>query len=298
MKSNIEKLPKSTVKITVSIESDILKKTYEKVLDEAVKTANIEGFRPGTAPREMVKEKIGQNKLFGETINEVLETYYPQALKENAILPVSDPKVEVKEFNLEKDLEFSATVAVRPEIKVNDYRSKLKQVFEKKLLDAEEELKKSQKPGEEKSEPHVHLSPNEVIEAILSSSEVEISDLLLEDETDRLLSRFVDQAQSIGLSLEQYLKSQNKTGEQLRREYGKIAENNIKAEFALSELIKTEKIEVSNEEVESMIKAAGDPKLVKADDPMQRLYIKSILQKNKLITKLIEETEGDKHHDH
>lgn len=298
MKSNIEKLPKSTVKITVSIESDILKKTYEKVLDEAVKTANIEGFRPGTAPREMVKEKIGQNKLFGETINEVLETYYPQALKENAILPVSDPKVEVKEFNLEKDLEFSATVAVRPEIKVNDYRSKLKQVFEKKLLDAEEELKKSQKPGEEKSEPHVHLSPNEVIEAILSSSEVEISDLLLEDETDRLLSRFVDQAQSIGLSLEQYLKSQNKTGEQLRREYGKIAENNIKAEFALSELIKTEMIEVSNEEVESMIKAAGDPKLVKADDPMQRLYIKSILQKNKLITKLIEETEGDKHHDH
>ena len=298
MKTNIEKLPKSTVKITVSVESDILKKTYEKVLDEAVKTANIEGFRPGTAPREMVKEKIGQNKLFGETINEVLEIYYPQTLKENAIFPVSEPKVEVKEFNLEKDLEFSATVAVRPEIKVNDYRSKLKQVFEKKLLDAKEELKKSQKPGEENGEPHVHLSPNEVIEAILNSSEVEISDLLLEDETDRLLSRFVDQAQSIGLSLEQYLKSQNKTGEQLRKEYGKIAENNIKAEFALSELIKMEKIEVSNEEVESMIKAAGDPKLVKADDPMQRLYIKSILQKNKLITKLIEETEGDKHHDH
>jgi len=84
----------------------------------------------------------------------------------------------------------------------------------------------------------------------------------------------------------------------LRNEYTKIAENNIKAEFVLSELIKKENIEVSDEEIEEMIKAAGDPNLVKSEDPMQKLYIKSILQKNKLISKLAEEAEGDKHHEH
>ncbi len=298
MKTKIEKLPKSTVKLTVTIEADSVKKAYEKTLDEAVKTAKIEGFRPGTAPKDIVKEKIGESKLYGDVINDLLETYYPQALKENLVVPVSNPKVEIEVFDPEKDLEFTATVAIRPEIKIGEYKEKLKQKFDKKYKDAEEEIKKNTKEGEKAAEPHVHMSTSDVLEELLAATEMEVSDIILEDETDRLLSRFMDQAQSIGLSLEQYLKSQNKTGEQLRKDYEKIAENNIKSEFVLSELIKKENIEVSDEEVEEMIKVAGDPKLVKAEDPMQRLYIKSVLQKNKLITKLIEEAEGEKHHEH
>lgn len=114
MKTKIEKLPKSTVKLTVTIEADSVKKAYEKTLDEAVKTAKIEGFRPGTAPKDIVKEKIGESKLYGDVINDLLETYYPQALKENLVVPVSNPKVEIEVFDPEKDLEFTATVAIRP----------------------------------------------------------------------------------------------------------------------------------------------------------------------------------------
>ena len=298
MQTKIEKLPKSTIKITVTVDNDAVKKAYEKTLDNAIKTTTVEGFRPGTAPKDMVKEKIGQSKLFGDAINDILETYYPQALKENLVNPVSNPKVEIKEFDLEKDLEFTATVAVRPEMKIGEYKKKLKEKFDLKWDAAVKESEKDKAEGKEAHEPHVHMTTNDVLETLMTVSDAEISEVLLEDETDRLLSRFMDQAQSIGLSLEQYLKSQNKTGEQLRNEYIKIAENNIKAEFVLSELIKMENIEVSDSEVEEMIKAAGDPSLVKAEDPMQRLYIKSILQKNKLISKLVEEAEGDKHHEH
>lgn len=290
MKTQVEKLPKSTIKVTVTVESDVVKKAYNRALDNAVKTATIEGFRPGTAPRDIVKEKVGESKLYGDAIDDVLRLYYPQALKENLISPVSNPKVEIKEFDPEKDLEFTATVAIRPEIKIGDYKKALKEKFDEKY----EAAKKETKEGE----PHVHMNTGEILDALLKVTEMEISELILEEETDRLLSRFMDQAQKIGLSIEQYLKSQNKTGEQMRAEYAKLAENNIKAEFALSELIKTEKIEATEAEVEEMIKAAGDPKLVRAEDPMQRLYIKSILQKNKLISKLVEEAEGDKHHEH
>jgi len=177
-------------------------------------------------------------------------------------------------------------------------KKKLKEKFDQKWDAAVKESEKAKAEGKEAHEPHVHMTTNDVLETLMAVTDTEISEILLEDETDRLLSRFMDQAQSIGLSVEQYLKSQNKTGEQLRSEYTKIAENNIKAEFVLSELIKMENVEVSDEEVEDMIKAAGDPKLVKAEDPMQRLYIKSILQKNKLISKLVEEAEGNKHHEH
>ncbi len=298
MQTKIEKLPKSTIKITVTVDNDAVKKAYEKTLENAVKTTTIEGFRPGTAPKDMVKEKIGQSKLFGDAINDILETYYPQALKENAVNPVSNPKVEIKEFDMEKELEFTAVVAVRPEMKIGEYKKKLKEKFDQKWNDAVKESEESKKDGKEGHEPHVHMTTRDVIETLMTVSEADVSEVLLEDETDRLLSRFMDQAQSIGLSLDQYLKSQNKTGEQLREEYTKIAEKNIKAEFVLSELIKMENIEVSDEEIDEMIKAAGDPNLVKSEDPMQKLYIKSILQKNKLISKLAEEAEGDKHHEH
>ena len=246
-----------------------------------------------------------------------MQTYYPQALKENHLSPVSNPKVEVKEFNLEKELEFSATFAVRPEVKIKDYKKALKKYYDEKkenALKAEKEEEKNkkdtknekaseEKPKEnEKEEPkdehekHVHLGANEIIEILLKESEVEIADILIEEETDRVLSRLMDQLKTINLTLEKYLTAQNKTGESLRKEYDVSSERNIKAEFVLSYLINEEKIEVTEKEIDDMIGAMGDKALAeKMSSPMEKLYIKTILQKNKLIQKLVEETEGVKH---
>ena len=225
------------------------------------------------------------------------ETIVSQAnLKENHIYPVSNPKVEIKEFDMNKDLEFTALVAVKPEIKIGDYKKEIDHKYteykERRKKENEEKLKK----GEKLDDSHIHMGSNEIIEALLASSEVEVSDLLIEEETDRLISRLVNQIQAVNLSMDTYLKSQNKTSEQLRKEYEKAAENNIKAEFMLNHLVEKEKIDVEEKEVNDMISAIGDENTRKHfEDPIQRLYIKSILQKNKLISKLIEETEGEKH---
>ncbi|OGC48132.1 hypothetical protein A2W32_04705 [candidate division WWE3 bacterium RBG_16_37_10] len=105
-----------------------------------------------------------------------------------------------------------------------------------------------------------------------------------------MMARLVDQAQSIGLSLDQYLKAQNKTSEQLTSDYKKTAEKSVKAELVLGEIIKTEKVDVTEAEIEEIVKASGDPNaLEQLKDPLQKWYIKSILEKNKLINKLIEE---------
>lgn len=309
MKTNIEKLPKSTIKLTITIENDKVKEAYEKTLAQAVQNTEIEGFRKGSAPKEMVKDKIGVSSLYGDALNDLLQTYYPQALKENHISPVSNPKVEVKEFNLEKDLEFTATFAVRPDVKIKDYRKALKAYYEEKKEKAEKEAdkkkgsektdEKTKKATEEKTETHekhVHLGANEIIEVLLKESEVEIADILIEEETDRMLARLMDQLKSINLTVEKYLSAQNKTAESLRKEYDLSSEKNIKAEFVLSHLINEEKIEVTDKEIDDMIGAIGDKALgEKMSSPMEKLYIKTVLQKNKLIQKLIEETEGVKH---
>lgn len=299
MKTNIEKLPKSTLKITVTVESSKVKEAYEIVLDKAVLDTEIEGFRKGSAPKDMVKNKIGVSNLYGEVINDLLQKYYPQALKENLISPVSNPKVEIKEFDLEKDLEFVATVAIRPDIKVGSYKEQLKKRYEERVSQKKKENEEKLKKGEPLDDSHTHMGSNDIIEILLSVSEVEIADILLEEETERLMSRLVDQTQAIGLSMESYLKSQNKTSEQLKSEYEKVAEQNLKAEFVLGHLVVEEKVEVEDKEIEEMISAVGDEKTKeRLQDPMQRLYIKTILQKNKLISKLIEETEGENYHEH
>lgn len=299
MQTKVEKQPKATIKLTVTVEASKVKEAYEKVLDAAVQKTTIEGFRTGTAPKKMVEDKVGVSNLYGDVINDLLQTYYVQALKENAIIPAANPRVEIKEFDLEKDFEFTATVPLKPDVKLGDYRKALKEGYEAKLATRKKENEERLKKGEKLDDSHIHLASADVIEAVLKTSEVEVGDTFVEDEADRMLSRLVDQAQSIGLSLDQYLKSQNKTAEQLRKEYIELAGKNLRAEFALSRVVDQENVEVTDEELRNTIGAVGDEKIAESmRDPIQAAYIRLILQKNKIITKLIEEIEGDNHHDH
>lgn len=282
MKVNVSKKPKNTLEINVVVPSEKVKEAYAEVLKEEVAKADLPGFRKGQAPQSMVEEKLNPSDLYGEVVNRVLQTFYPQALKENKIEPISNPKVEIKEFDLDKDFEFTATVATRPEIKVKEFRKDLKKAFEKKVK-------------EHKDHDHeTHLSANEVVEIIIENTELEVPDVLIEEEVERMLVRLIDQAQALGMSMEDFLRAQNKTTEQFRDEYKKGAEKSIRAEFALQHLINEEKVSVSDQELEDAISAVGDASVQEQmRSPMQMLYIRSVLAKNKLINELIEEVEID-----
>ena len=299
MQTNVEKLPKSTLKLTVTVPSEKVKQAYEKILIDVVNGAELPGFRKGHAPKEMVLEKTDVSSLYGEVVNELLKTYYPQALKEHLIKPIANPKVEIKEFDLDKDFTFIATIATKPDVKIGDFRKKIKEQYEKletqdKTLN-EERLRK----GEKLEDTNIHLTVTNVIDSIVEVTEVELPEILIDDEIDRMLSRLVNQAESIGLSLEQYMKSQNKTSEQLRAEYKSISEKNLKSELALSKLVADEKIEVLDKEIEEMITASGDHALMnQMQNDTEKWYIKSVLGKNKLISQLIKEAEGENKHDH
>lgn len=290
MQVKVEKQPKSTLKVTVTVPSDQVREVYDDLLAETIKNADLPGFRKGTAPADLVKEKVDVSKLYGEVINSLLQKFYPRAVKENHIVPISNPRVEIKEFDLDKDFEFTALVAVRPEVKVGDYKKKVKELQEKRQKDIREQNAKKLAEGEKIEEAHVHLGTSDVIDAILDAAEAEVPELLVEDETERMMARLVDQAESVGLSLDQYLRAQNKTSDQLRGDYKKIAERNLKAEFVLSHLAAEEKIDVTDQELEDVVKASGVTDAEEQlKDPTQKWYIKSVLQKNKLINNLIEE---------
>ncbi|MFA6981617.1 MAG: trigger factor [Patescibacteria group bacterium] len=298
MKIQAKTLPKSTMEMTVTIPVVDVKATYEEVLSEVVKNAEINGFRKGQAPRDLVEEKSQTSELYGDVINKLLQKFYPQALKEQHINPISNPKVEIKGFDLNKDFEFTATIATKPEIKIGDFRKELKKVYEEKNKTFKKENEERLKKGEKIEIDHIHLNPNTVVDALVQVSKLEIPELLIDEESDRITSRLVEQAQSVGISLEQYLTAQGKTADQLREEHKKLAEQSLRAEFVLAQLVKEEKIEATEEDIENTAKATGDENIINnLKDPLQKWYIKSVLEKNMLINKLIEEIQGEHHHD-
>ncbi len=85
-------------------------------LDEVKDTINLKGFRPGKAPRELLKKQFGK-ALYGEVMEKTLNETTYQALKDKKIKPAGQPKIDVKSSGEDKDLEFTIEVEKFPEIK-------------------------------------------------------------------------------------------------------------------------------------------------------------------------------------
>jgi len=211
---------------------------------------------------------------------------------------MSNPRIEIKEFDLEKDFVYTAEIAVQPEVKVGE----IKKDLQKRLEERNEKLKKDNeekiKNGEEVKVDHAHINPNDVLELLIEKSDVEVADVLIDEESNRMLSQLLQQVKAIGLSMEDYLKAQQITVEDLQNNYKKSAENNLKAEFILNQMIKDQNVEVSEAEIDEAFTMSGVSGVEsRKQDPMERAYVKSILQKNKIITKLLEEVQGEHHHE-
>jgi FKBP-type peptidyl-prolyl cis-trans isomerase (trigger factor) len=291
MNINTEKLPNSEIKLTVTLEVSKVAESYNKIVEKLVSEADIKGFRKGKAPKEVVLEKADVSKVHGEVISDLLKTYYPIVLKEKGIFPYSNPKIDIKEFEIDKDFIFEAVIALKPEIKIGDYKKIVKKLLEEKqkeLKKAEKEAAKEEpKEGEEakiEAPKQTEITAEEIVDAISNDSKFELSEILINEETDRLLERFISQIRGLNLNVEQLLQAQGKTYDDLLADHKKIAENNIKSEFVLNEIVKTEKLEATHIEIEEFIKNLGDENLQKQfEAPSEKWYIKGIIEKNKAL---------------
>lgn len=291
-------LPKNTIKLTVTLTPQEIKTSQEKVWADILANADIDGFRKGKAPLELVKQKTDARKVNAEIMGDLVRTYYPKAVADQKLTPIISPQIELDDFKPEKDFTFTATTALQPEVKVGDYKKAIKDLYDKKLA---ETTKTTQKDGSAKdlhngqddqpdaeAHPHTHLTPNEIVGAVVSVSNAEISDLLINDEVDKMLSRLINQLQTLKLDTEGYLKSQNKTADELKAEYAKVAHNQILGDLALVEIVKQEGVKATDDEVAQTLDALGDTKLREQyeKDEFQKAYIRAIIAKNKVLWRL------------
>ena len=97
------------------------KKTMNSHMDEKYEeikgTVNIKGFRPGKVPREILKRQFGQ-AIFSEVLDKVLKDSSTKALEENKIKPAGQPKLDLKTYGEDKDLEYVISVTEMPKVEV------------------------------------------------------------------------------------------------------------------------------------------------------------------------------------
>lgn len=250
MISALQRQENGTIELTITIPLDVVKKTWDDVVDNAVKNAEVSGFRKGMAPKHLVEEKLDKTKVKEEVLKKLLPQYYIEAIKEQNINPIISPQIHVEkleDLSLEtKDWKFTALTCEAPKVDLNGYKEKIKALTAKSKIIV---------PGKEKQEVRFE----EIVKTLIDSTKVEVPEILLESEVNRLLAQTLDEIKRLGLTLDQYLLTSKKTPESLRKEYREKARTDITLEFALQKISKDEKITVEEKEIEEAIQRAKDP---------------------------------------
>lgn len=116
MKSAIENLSPTRVKLTVEVPSADLKSEMDAAYKKIADSVNIPGFRKGKVPSRIIDQRFGRGAVVQEAVNEALPTLYTNAMQENELKPLGQPEVNFTELPLDdgQDLKFEAEVDVMP----------------------------------------------------------------------------------------------------------------------------------------------------------------------------------------
>ncbi|OAB87936.1 trigger factor [Janibacter melonis] len=123
MKSAVEKLNPTRVKMTVEVTSEELAPHVDAALKTIGSQIQVPGFRAGKVPSRIIEQRVGKAAVLQEAVNEALPEFFGQAVEAEELKPLGQPEVEITSLPLEdgEQLEFTVEVDVRPEVTLPDY---------------------------------------------------------------------------------------------------------------------------------------------------------------------------------
>ena len=118
LKSTVEQLSPTRVRINVEVPFDELKPSFDRAYRKLAKQVRIPGFRPGKAPARVLESRLGRGVVLDEVVNEAIPAKYLEAVNGGEVRALGQPDIEVTKIEDGESLAFSAEVDVRPEITV------------------------------------------------------------------------------------------------------------------------------------------------------------------------------------
>ncbi len=124
MEVNKKDLEKSQVELTVTLSYEEFKSYIEEGVKELSKEVSVEGFRPGKAPYEVLKQKVGEMSILDKAariaVNKTIDKAINDNLKKQAI---GQPRVDITQLAAENPLQYKVVIATIPEVKLGDYKN-------------------------------------------------------------------------------------------------------------------------------------------------------------------------------
>ncbi|MDQ5883499.1 MAG: trigger factor [Patescibacteria group bacterium] len=332
----INKLEKSIVEIKGEIETADFEKARETAISKLSEHIELDGFRKGKAPKDMVIAKLGDQIILEEMAQTTLSKAYPQIITENKIDAIGYPQINITKLANGNPLGFTILTAVIPEINLPDYKALSKEVLktaEKAEVKNEEyesfikqirrakahddfhkanpdikghdhpEIKDEDLPEldmeylntlgnfsdmqdfetkvkadilkdkEFKAKEKIRLA---IIEAIEKETKIDVPDILVNSETEKMIARMKSDIEKMGLKYEDYLKSLGKSDEDIRNEFKGDAEKRAKVQMVVGEIAVKENLRPDAEKVKEEVKKVMDA-YKDADENSAKMYIESVL---------------------
>ncbi|MFI7635225.1 trigger factor [Nonomuraea sp. NPDC049400] len=122
MKTAVEELSPTRVKLTVEVPFDELRPSMDAAYKKVAQQVRVPGFRPGKVPARIIEQRFGRAVVLEETLNDAVPKLYGQAVDEVDVFPVDRPDIEVTKIDDGDKIEFTAEVDIRPNFEVPDYQ--------------------------------------------------------------------------------------------------------------------------------------------------------------------------------
>ncbi|KIR02938.1 Cell division trigger factor [Lachnospiraceae bacterium TWA4] len=122
MSVQVENLEKNMAKLIITVDAKVVDDAMEAVYKKNKSKYSVPGFRKGKVSRKMMENLYGKGIFLEDAINSILPTEYEKAVEESGVDVVSEPELNFTQTEPGKDLVFEATVAVKPEVKLGQYK--------------------------------------------------------------------------------------------------------------------------------------------------------------------------------
>lgn len=135
MSAKWEKLEGNRGVLTVEVEAAEVSKGLDAAFQKVVKKVNVPGFRKGKMPRGLFEQRFGVESLYQDALDILLPEAYASAIVETGIEPVDRPEIDIEQMEKGQNLIFKATVIVKPEVKLGEYKGLEVEAFDATVSD-------------------------------------------------------------------------------------------------------------------------------------------------------------------
>lgn len=160
MSVQVEKLEKNMAKLTIEVSAEEFEKGIQAAYLKEKGKISLPGFRKGKAPRKMIEKMYGVGVFYEEAANNVMPMAYSNAAKESELEIVSNPDIDIVQIEAGKPFIFTATVAVKPEVTLGEYKGV--EVKKADLTVTDEEIEAELKKEQEKNSRTVNVDDRAV----------------------------------------------------------------------------------------------------------------------------------------